>query len=112
VEISASNADDVVVLELRGKVNSQTAPLLGERLTSALSAANARLALDMSGVDYLSSAGLRVLHIAARQADERHGKLVLYGLNSRVSEVFEISGFATILNVCSTRDEALAATRV
>jgi anti-anti-sigma factor len=111
VEIAATSVDGITVLEARGRVNSQTAPVLGERLTTALSAAGARVALDLSGVDYLSSAGLRVLQQAARQADEKSGRFVLCGLSSRVAEVFEISGFSSILSVFATRDEALAAAR-
>jgi anti-anti-sigma factor len=111
VEIAASSVDGIVVMEPRGRVNSQTAPLLGERLTEALSAPGTRLALDLSGVEYLSSAGLRVLQMAAMKAGQNSGKLVLHGLNSRVAEVFEISGFAEILSVFATREEALAAAR-
>jgi len=111
VEIASSNVDGITVMQVQGRVNSQTAPLLGEKLMSALGPSNARLALDMSGVDYLSSAGLRVLQVAARHADENAGRLVLHGLNSRVAEVFEISGFAMILTVCATGADAAALLR-
>jgi anti-anti-sigma factor len=111
VEIASSKIDGVVVMELRGRVNNQTAPQLGERLTAALTEPGTRLALDMSGVDYLSSAGLRVLQLAALQAEDNAGKLVMHGLTDRVKEVFEISGFASILSIVSTREEALAAAR-
>jgi anti-anti-sigma factor len=109
VEITASDVDGVVVLEVNGRVNSQTAPALGERLTTALAGSEPRVALDVTAVDYLSSAGLRVLQIALGQARANRGKLVLYGLNTRVQDVFQISGFNTILTVCATRAEALAA---
>ena len=111
MEIASSKIDGVVVMELRGRVNNQTAPQLGERLTGALTEPGTRLALDMSGIDYLSSAGLRVLQLAALQAEESRGKLVLHGLTDRVKDVFEISGFASILSIVSTREEAVAAAR-
>ena len=110
VDIQAANVGGVTVLEIRGRVDSLTAPSLGEKLTGAMAAPNPRLIADMSGVDYLSSAGLRVLLLAARQAEQTQGMLVLHGLTSRVGEVFEISGFSSILTICVTRDEALALT--
>ena len=110
MDIKLANVEGVTVLEIRGRVDSLTAPALGEKLMGAIAAPNTRLIADMSGVDYLSSAGLRVLLLAARHADQTRGKLVLHGLNSRVGEVFDISGFSSILTICVTRDEALALT--
>jgi anti-anti-sigma factor len=109
MEVREGSVDAVTVIEVKGRVDSTTAPALGERLTGALAAPRKRVIVDLSGADYLSSAGLRVLLRAAEQADRTDGKLVLHGLNSRVREVFEISGFLGILTICSTRDEALVA---
>ena len=108
LEIQQDDAGDVTVLAISGRVDSLTAPALGEKMIAALGAPNARLIADLSGVEYLSSAGLRVLLQAMKQAQKAKGKLVLHGLNARVAEVFEISGFNSILTVCGTRDEALA----
>jgi anti-anti-sigma factor len=110
VDIELASVEGVTVLEIRGRVDSLTAPSLGEKLMAAMVAPNTRLIADMSGVEYMSSAGLRVLLLAARHADETQGKLVLHGLNTRVGEVFDISGFSSILTVCVTRDQALALT--
>ncbi len=107
MEILAANVGDVTVLEVRGRVDSLTAPALGERLAGAMAVEKPRLVADLSGVDYLSSAGLRVLQVAARRAEDTEGRLVLHGLTSRVVEVFEISGFVSIMTICVTRDEAL-----
>lgn len=95
------------MLEIHGRVDSVTAPALGEKVLAAMPPPNPRLILDLAGVEYLSSAGLRVLLLAARHADQHQGKLILCGLSSRVAEVFEISGFSSILTICGTRDEAL-----
>lgn len=107
MEVREDSVGGVTVLVVRGRVDSTTAPALGEQLTGALASPQQRLIVDMTGVDYLSSAGLRVLLVAAEQVDQIHGKLVLHGLNDRVQEVFEISAFTSILTICANRDEAL-----
>lgn len=73
MDIQATKVGGVTVLEIRGRVDSLTAPSLGEKLTGAMSTSNPRLVADMSGVDYLSSAGLRVLLIGVWQAEQTQG---------------------------------------
>ncbi|MDR2113199.1 MAG: STAS domain-containing protein, partial [Candidatus Accumulibacter sp.] len=63
-------------------------------------------ALDLSGVDYISSAGLRVVLLLAKKLADG-GALVLFGLQQGVYEVFEMCGFVDILTIVKTRDEAL-----
>jgi len=58
-------------------------------------------------LDYISSAGLRVLLVTAKRLGGSGGSLHICGLNETVDEVFEISGFSVILNVFGTADEAM-----
>ena len=108
MELLAEDVDGNVVLEVRGRVDSLTAPALQDQLTRALQTPDTGVIVDLTRVEYLSSAGLRALLVAMQQAQKVHGKLVLHGLNERVREVFEISGFISILTVCTSRDDALA----
>jgi Anti-anti-sigma regulatory factor (antagonist of anti-sigma factor) len=64
--------------------------------------------LDFSGVEYISSVGLRVLMIAARQMRERQSQLLVAALQSVVAEIFAISRFDRILTVTATLDDAMA----
>ena len=107
MEVHEVDADGITVLEVKGRVDSTSAPALGDTLTVALASPQKRVVVDLSGADYVSSAGLRVLLRAANQVDQTKGKLVLHGLNSRVEVVFEISGCADIFTICKTRGEAL-----
>ena len=66
------------------------------------------LVLDLSGVDYISSVGLRVLMIAAKQMRAAEASLVVASLQSVVAEIFTISRFDKILTVCGSLDEAMA----
>lgn len=107
MEVREVSADGITVVEVKGRVDSTSAPALGDKLTHAVASPQQRVIVDLSGADYVSSAGLRVLLRAAERLDQTKGKLVLHGLNSRVEEVFEISGFANIFIICRTRGEAL-----
>jgi stage II sporulation protein AA (anti-sigma F factor antagonist) len=64
--------------------------------------------LDFAGLDYISSAGLRMVLVVAKRLKQESGLLVLCGMQPHVHEVFDISGFLAILNVEPTRSEALA----
>ena len=67
-----------------------------------------KVLLDFSSLDYISSAGLRVLLGAAKQLRAKGGTLGMFGLNQSVQEVFEISGFSSILSVYPTEDAAVS----
>ena len=65
----------------------------------------------MSGLDYISSAGLRVLLVMAKKVQQAKGKVALYGLVPNVREVFAVSGFDTIFSIQPDSAAALAAVR-
>src|SRR5262245_19629411 len=67
-----------------------------------------RLVLDLSGVDYISSAGLLALMLASKQVTAQGGTLVIAGLQPFVKEVFEVSRFTTLLDIAPTTRAALA----
>jgi anti-anti-sigma factor len=69
----------------------------------------AALVLDLSQVDYVSSAGLRCLMIAAKQAKGRNGRILMASLQPVVSEIVRISRFNLVLEVFPTTRDALAA---
>ena len=70
------------------------------------SAGASHLGLNLAGVDYISSASLRVLVATPRKLSRKNGKLVLRELQLRVREIFEISGLLTMLAVAATEAEA------
>lgn len=107
MDVRELREDGITVVEVKGRIDSTSAPVLGDKLTHAFATPQQRVIVDLSGADYVSSAGLRVLLRAAEQLNQSKGKLVLHGLNSRVEEVFEISGFNNIFTICKTRGEAL-----
>jgi len=85
-----------LVLTLEGRLDTTTAPEL-EAEIKVLSGVES-LTLDMKSLDYLSSAGLRVL-LAAQKTMNKQGKMVLRNVNETIMEVFEITGFVDILTI-------------
>ena len=99
--------EDVLVLALKGRLDSVNAAAVEASITDQIKQGASRLVLDFSDVGYVSSAGLRVVLVVAKRLKEIGGRLVLIGLTPSVHEVFSISGFLQILTVCDDRDTAL-----
>ena len=84
-------------IALEGRLDTNTAPQLETELKTSLSGSSG-LELDFSGLEYISSAGLRVL-LAAQKTMSRQGKMTIRNVNETIMEVFEITGFVEILTI-------------
>lgn len=84
-------------IALEGRLDTTTAPQLETELKQSI-ADNTELNLDFGKLEYISSAGLRVL-LAAQKVMNKQGKMVIRNVNDVISEVFEVTGFADILTV-------------
>ncbi len=80
-----------------GRLDTTTAPQLEAELKQSISD-NEKLILDFAKLEYISSAGLRVL-LAAQKVMNKQGKMVIRNVNDVISEVFEVTGFADILTI-------------
>ena len=86
-----------VTLKIVGRLDTSTAPML-EASVDSLAADIKELILDCSALEYISSAGLRVILKAQKQMNVR-GSMKLVGVNETIMEVFDITGFADILTI-------------
>ena len=93
--IETEKKSEAAILKIAGRVDTTTAPALEEAIAQ-LDADVKDLQLDMTGVEYISSAGLRVL-LAAQKKMQKIGTMKLTGVCDSVMEVFEMTGFADIL---------------
>ncbi len=109
MEIDEQRNGDVVVLSPVGRLNNDTSPEFQSRLLGCVGTAAARVLVDFSRVDYISSAGLRALMAASKQSKATGGRLAVTGLNPVVKEIFTISRFSYVVNVFETLAEALSA---
>ena len=85
------------VVELTGRLDTSTAPVLDKTLNEDISD-NIDLILDLKGLEYISSAGLRVL-LSAQKRMRKHGSMTLKNVCEEVMDVFEMTGFADILTI-------------
>jgi stage II sporulation protein AA (anti-sigma F factor antagonist) len=98
----------VLVIALEGRVDSVSSGELERLVVSRIDAGEKRLVLDLSGVEYISSAGLRVLLMAAKRLKEPPGGLVLCGMGPNVRTVLDLAGFLPLFTVEARREQALA----
>lgn len=98
----------VTCIELEGSIDGKTAPQIREDLSTVLHKVQ-KLILDMSRVDYLSSAGLRLLLLLYRDLSTRNGKLVLVGVSADIRTVMSHTGFLNFFTLADSQQEALYA---
>jgi anti-sigma B factor antagonist len=108
MDIAEHTEADKVVVALGGRLDSNTSPDF-EKLICPRIESTGSVIVDMSRLDYVSSAGLRVLLKAAKIARTSQHRLALAGLTPQVQEVFDISGFTAIFTIYETRQKALEA---
>ena len=100
--------DGVTVATLFGELDSRTAPLVQESLLT-LPEPDGKALLDMSGVGYISSAGLRALLMLYRQMTANDGRVALVGLKENIKDVMTVTGFLEFFDDYDTLQEGLAA---
>ena len=86
-----------LTIKLEGELNTTTAPLLEEVIKNDLNGINS-LIFDFEKLEYLSSAGLRMI-LVAQKIMEQQGKMVIRHVNKSILEIFDITGFSSILSI-------------
>lgn len=97
MNIIKTNEAKILNITLEGRLDTTTAPQLEAELKQSI-ADNTELTFDFAKLEYISSAGLRVL-LAAQKVMNKQGKMVIRNVNDVISEVFEVTGFADILTI-------------
>jgi len=108
MEIQDRQVDGVTVISLKGSIDAVTAPKVTEFIQGQIAKGNIKLVADLSGVDYTSSAGLRVLLGAVKETRAQSGDIRLAGIQPDVQKVLNLSGFTNILKVFEEVDAAVA----
>jgi len=106
--LESEKVGDVLVVQTIGQINSANAASVEADLMAHVGKGERKIVLDLARLDYISSAGLRVVLLLAKTLKQNAGALALCGLRPQVREVFDISGFLAILSVTDTREQALA----
>lgn len=91
-----ANGTDLTI-NLTGRLDTTTAPQLEAELNQNISGVE-KLVLDFTALDYLSSAGLRVL-LATQKTMNKQGEMIIKNVNETIAEVFEVTGFSDVLTI-------------
>ena len=98
MEISQFIKDDTCTLSLSGRLDTLTSPQLEEKLNEVFGKEYREVVIDLRELEYISSAGLRVLLYGQKNMPEK-GKLIIRNAGDQIMEVFELTGFVDILTI-------------
>lgn len=107
--INAERANGTVIAKADGRIDSSNSREFHSELEAVVAASDAALVIDFEGVEYISSAGMRVILLTAKSLQKTGIKFALCSMNDSIREVFKISGFDKIIEIHHSQAEALSA---
>jgi anti-sigma B factor antagonist len=107
MKLDISRTGDVTTIALKGRIDATVASDVEQELVSLISGGSCRLVTALAEVTFISSAGLRSLVAALKQAKREKGDLRLAEMGAKVKEVFEITGLSTVFSIYATAEEAI-----
>ena len=105
MEVKSTITDGVTVLTPTGRVDTSTAKAFETAVMDAINASK-KIAIGFNEIDYISSAGLRVVLMAGKKLTSAGGVLVLINMPEKIFTVFKMSGFDKILKICTSFEES------
>jgi anti-sigma B factor antagonist len=109
VEIIEENQGGINIYKINGQLNSNTSQGLEDKLIRAIDGGSKSMIIDFKNLDYISSAGLRVILKAIKALKREDGKIMLCDMQDYVKEVFEISGLDSLMPIFGSMGDALDA---
>ncbi len=109
MDIQSKVGDGFTSIAINGRLDAVTAAAAEADINKVIESGATRLVLNLAGLEYVSSAGLRVLLVIAKKMSRQNGRIVLCGLQDTVREVFTISGFLSIFLIAADEAEAVRA---
>jgi anti-anti-sigma factor len=107
MEISQNEEKGIVTIAIKGRLDADSSAEAESVVKDALGGETNRLLFNLGELEYLSSAGLRVLLSAAKEMRRRDGKIVLCALNEFVKEIFEVSGFQSLIPITDSVESGI-----
>ncbi|CCB89592.1 MAG: STAS domain-containing protein [Simkania sp.] len=109
LNVKINEVKQKTILRIEGRLDAASAPILENKLTELISAGKTDLILDFAKVDYLSSAGMRLLLSTTKKLKGSGGKLHFCSISEEVMEIIKMAGFERILSIYPTEQEAINA---
>jgi anti-sigma B factor antagonist len=107
MEIIEEKNNEINIFKIKGRLDSKTSPEFEEKIVESSKDGAKNMIFDFKDLEYISSAGLRVILKATKEMKRTNGVIVLCSMQDYVKEVFEIAGFDTFLSIEETFDDAL-----
>ena len=109
MEIKQKEENGIVSIAIIGRLDADSSPEAEKVVKDALKGQTTRVLFNLASLEYLSSAGLRVLLGAAKEMRRKDGKIVLCALNEFVKEIFEVSGFQSLIPITESVESGIEA---
>jgi anti-anti-sigma factor len=107
MEITQKEENGIIFISIKGRLDADSSPEAERVVKEALSEQVTRVLFNLDALEYLSSAGLRVLLSAAKEMRRRDGKIALCSLNEFVKEIFEVSGFQSLIPITESVESGI-----
>ncbi len=109
IDITTATEAGALIATATGRIDSRNAQEFEQTMSSAIGEGAGMVILDLAGLSYISSAGLRAILVTAKTLRKREAKFALCSLQSSIKEVMEISGFDQVIAIHPSKEEALSA---
>ncbi len=106
-EISEEQKGEVLIMRIKGRLDAVSSPTAEKKVFDVINNGHHKIILEISGVSYISSAGMRMLLSTTKKVRTLSGKLCICGMIPNVMDVLKMSGFDHILDLFQTEEEAL-----
>lgn len=107
MQLTSSEKNGYTIITFEGSLDTATSPAAEKEINTLIDAGRSKFVFNFEKTKYMSSSGLRILLATAKKLKGK-GELKISNLNKVIEEVFDVSGFSSILNVYKTEEEALA----
>ena len=107
VQVVEEQKNDVCIVRVSGRLDAISSPDVEKKILEMIDGGKQKMALDFAGVDYLSSAGMRMLLAAMKKMNALSGSFVVFAIQDSVMDVLKMSGFDHVIALASNEEEAI-----
>jgi anti-sigma B factor antagonist len=107
MEFKETKQGDIMIINVSGRLDSNTSNTLQDRVLQIIDSGERNIVLDFSSLDYISSAGLRVVLLASKKLKVAQGRIALCSMKDYIKEAFDISRLTTLIPSHASLDDAL-----
>ena len=107
MKVTLTDQEEITIIEVSGDIDSKTAPEF-ERNAKLATSKNEKIAIDLTAVEFMSSAGLRVLLMVYRNIKSQNGKVILVGVSEEIQDVMSTTGFINFFTIVEKPEDGVA----